>query len=186
MCLLHRAVSLRSRQSLSKNFPTFYGTRKFITMLTRALHWSLSWARLIQSMPPHLILLRSILIFCHDWFFLALTFLLAPTPKSCMHSASSDARYIPCPSHFNYIWRVQVMKLFVTQFSLSSYHFISLRSKYSPQHPVLKRPKPVFLPKVRDEVSHPFKATDKIISLYVPIFTFSDSRREDRRFQTEW
>jgi hypothetical protein len=25
-----------------KNFPTFYGTRRFITALTRALHWSLS------------------------------------------------------------------------------------------------------------------------------------------------
>jgi hypothetical protein len=25
-----------------KNFPTFYGTRKFITAYTRALHWSLS------------------------------------------------------------------------------------------------------------------------------------------------
>jgi hypothetical protein len=25
-----------------KNFPTFYGTRRFITVFTRALHWSLS------------------------------------------------------------------------------------------------------------------------------------------------
>jgi hypothetical protein len=28
---------------LLKNFPVFYGTRRFITALTRALHWSLSW-----------------------------------------------------------------------------------------------------------------------------------------------
>jgi hypothetical protein len=28
---------------LLKNFPAFYGTRKFITVFTRALHWSLSW-----------------------------------------------------------------------------------------------------------------------------------------------
>jgi hypothetical protein len=27
---------------LLKNFPTFYGTRSFITAFTRALHWSLS------------------------------------------------------------------------------------------------------------------------------------------------
>jgi hypothetical protein len=26
---------------LLKNFPAFYGTRRFITVLTRALHWSL-------------------------------------------------------------------------------------------------------------------------------------------------
>jgi hypothetical protein len=47
---------------LLKNFPTFYGTRKFITVFARALHWSLSWARLIQYIPPHPISLRSILI----------------------------------------------------------------------------------------------------------------------------
>jgi hypothetical protein len=27
---------------LFKSFPTFYGTQKFITVSTRALHWSLS------------------------------------------------------------------------------------------------------------------------------------------------
>jgi hypothetical protein len=31
------------------------------------------------------------------------------------------------------------------QFSRTSYHFIPLRSKYSPQHPVLKHPHCVFL-----------------------------------------
>jgi hypothetical protein len=36
-----------------KKFPAFYGTRRFITMLTRALHWFLSWARSIQSIPFH-------------------------------------------------------------------------------------------------------------------------------------
>jgi hypothetical protein len=43
---------------LLKNFPAFYGTRKFITVFTRALHWSLSWARSIQSIPSHPISLR--------------------------------------------------------------------------------------------------------------------------------
>jgi hypothetical protein len=37
-----------------KNFPACYGTRRFITAFTRALHWSLSWAISIQS--PHPIL----------------------------------------------------------------------------------------------------------------------------------
>jgi hypothetical protein len=45
-----------------KNFPAFYGTRKYITVFTRALHWSLSWARSIQAIPPHPLSLRSILI----------------------------------------------------------------------------------------------------------------------------
>jgi hypothetical protein len=43
---------------LLKNFPAFYGTRRF----TRALHWSLFRARSIQSIPSHPISLRSILI----------------------------------------------------------------------------------------------------------------------------
>jgi hypothetical protein len=47
---------------LLKNFPAFYGTRKFITSFTRALHLSLSWARSIQSIPSHPISLRSTLI----------------------------------------------------------------------------------------------------------------------------
>jgi hypothetical protein len=38
---------------------------------------------------------------------------------------------------------VQVMKLLTTQFSPPSCYFISLRSKYSPQHPVLKHPQSI-------------------------------------------
>jgi hypothetical protein len=34
-----------------KKFPTFYGTRRFITAFTSARHLSLSWARSIQSYP---------------------------------------------------------------------------------------------------------------------------------------
>jgi hypothetical protein len=47
---------------LLKNFPTFYGIRRFITVFTGALHWCLSWARSKQSIPPHPISLRSVLI----------------------------------------------------------------------------------------------------------------------------
>jgi hypothetical protein len=44
---------------LLKKFLTFYGIRRFITVFTRSLHWSLSWTRLIQSIPSHSISLRS-------------------------------------------------------------------------------------------------------------------------------
>jgi hypothetical protein len=51
---------------LLKNFPAFYGPRRFVTVFTRALHWSLSWARSIQFIPSHPIYLRSILtLFTH-------------------------------------------------------------------------------------------------------------------------
>ena len=45
---------------LLKKFPTFYGTRRFITAFTRAV----SCARSIQSTHPHPTSLRSILILC--------------------------------------------------------------------------------------------------------------------------
>jgi len=40
---------------LVKEFPAFYGTRRFITAFTGARHLSLSWASSIQSIPlnPH-------------------------------------------------------------------------------------------------------------------------------------
>ena len=47
---------------LVKKFPTFYGTLRFITAFTSACHLSLSWATLIQSMPPHPTSWRSIFI----------------------------------------------------------------------------------------------------------------------------
>ena len=48
---------------LVKKFPTFYGTRRFITAFTSARHLSLSWASSIQSILPHSTSWRSILIF---------------------------------------------------------------------------------------------------------------------------
>jgi hypothetical protein len=38
---------------LIKKFPTFYGIQRFITVFTRARHWSLSWARRIHSASSH-------------------------------------------------------------------------------------------------------------------------------------
>ena len=38
---------------LVKIFPSFYGTRKFITAITGARHLSLSKAKSIQSISPH-------------------------------------------------------------------------------------------------------------------------------------
>jgi hypothetical protein len=80
-----------------KNFPTFYGTRRFITVFTRALHWSLSWARSIHPIPPHCISPRSILS-NHVLVFLAVSFFLAITPIAYMHS-SCHSIYMPCQSH---------------------------------------------------------------------------------------
>jgi hypothetical protein len=39
---------------------------------------------------------------------------------------------------------------------------------------------------VRDQVSHQYRTTGKIIVLYILIFKFFDSNRQERRFWTEW
>jgi hypothetical protein len=46
-----RSRVLLSSAKLVKNFPVFYGTRRFITVFTRIRHLSQSWARWIQSIP---------------------------------------------------------------------------------------------------------------------------------------
>ena len=56
--LLEKLTSLQ----LVKEFPTFYGIRTFIKAFTSARHLSLSWAKWIQSLPPHRPSWRSILI----------------------------------------------------------------------------------------------------------------------------
>jgi hypothetical protein len=45
-----------------RSFPALYGTRRFITAFTRALHWSLFWARTIQSTLFHPMSTSSILM----------------------------------------------------------------------------------------------------------------------------
>jgi hypothetical protein len=110
---------------LLKNFPPFYRTWRFIAMFTRALQWSLSLARSIQSIPSHHISLRSIVILSTH-VHLGLPFMLHALP------ISSSLTW----SFYNYIWwRVQVMKLLIMQFSPISHHYISLSPKYFPQHP---------------------------------------------------
>jgi hypothetical protein len=46
----------------TQELPNILWTRRFITAFTRALHWSLFWARSIQSLSSYPISLRSILI----------------------------------------------------------------------------------------------------------------------------
>jgi hypothetical protein len=78
------------------------------------------------------------------------------------------------------LWRSSLYIL-----SLASCWFLFLRSKYSSQHALLKRPQSMFL-KARDQLSHQYKTTFKVIVLYTLIFMFSYRRWEDKRFLTRW
>jgi hypothetical protein len=102
---LHGVESFLRRRQLLKNFPTFYGTRRFITMWKRALHWPLSSARWIQSMPSHSISLRFILILFPTYISVSLvvSFLLAFLPKPKMQSSSPSyvLHAVPISSSLN-------------------------------------------------------------------------------------
>jgi hypothetical protein len=81
----------------------------------------------------------------------------------------------PCPSylrslgHCNSTYRrLQVMELLTMQPSPASFHFISLRSKYSPCSSLF----------VGDQVSHQYRTTYNILVLYILFFMFSDCRRK--------
>jgi hypothetical protein len=103
-----------------KNFPAFYGTRRFITVFTGAVHWSLSWARSIQSIPSHPIPLRSIVHPPTSWSsYWSLSFWIPHQypicipllPHSCYMSCSSHSPWL---DYSNYVWwGVQVMKLLI-------------------------------------------------------------------------
>jgi hypothetical protein len=146
-------------------------------VLTRVLHWSLSWARLIQSIPSHPISLRFILkVFTHLSLGLPSGLFHSSFPINILHAFLPHSCYMPCPSHppwldhSNYTWRrVQVMKL-IMQFSPTSSHFISLWFKYSPQHLFSNTLSLRSSLNIKDQVSHPYIATGKIIALYIQIF----------------
>jgi hypothetical protein len=63
------------------------------------------------------------------------------------------ARYAPRSSHFPRFdlpnsteWGEKIIKLLIMQFSPLSCYLVPLRTRYSPQHPILRHSQPTFLP----------------------------------------
>jgi hypothetical protein len=69
------------------------------------------------------------------------------------------------------------MKSPILQLSATSYHFVPLPAKYSPQQPVLK----FFI--FRDQVSHTYETAGKILVLRILISAILRSRQEDVTFR---
>jgi hypothetical protein len=91
----------------------FYGTQRFITVFTRAFHWSSFWARSILSLSPHSLTLRTIFILSTQ-LRLSLPSVLFPFgfPTNILYTfLFPHSRYIPCPPYppcldrSNYAWR---------------------------------------------------------------------------------
>jgi len=137
-----------------KKFPARYGNWIFIPMFITACHWSLSWARWIQSSSSHPSSLRSILILSSHLRLglpnslfssgfpikILSTFLITPMcATSHVHSILLDfIILILLVKHTNY-----EAPHYVLFFSLL--HVLPQRSKYSPQHPVPKHPQSMFV-----------------------------------------
>ena len=83
-----------------KKFPAFHGTRRFITALTNVRHLSLSWANPIQSIYPHPISWRSILILStHLRLGLPNGLLTSGFPSKTLYTPLSPPIRATCPAH---------------------------------------------------------------------------------------
>ena len=85
---------------LVKKFPSFHGTRRFITALTSVHHLSLSWASPIQSIYPHPTYWRSILILStHLRLGLPSGLFTSSFPTKTLYTTLSSPIRATCPAH---------------------------------------------------------------------------------------
>jgi hypothetical protein len=115
-----RVLEKPSVALLLKNFPTFYGTRRFITVFTRALHWFLSRINPVHTITSYFTNIHINIIFPPTSNLPSGLFPFGFPTKYYTHSAS-----LPCvlhvlsissslKDHSNYIWRrVLVMKFLI-------------------------------------------------------------------------
>jgi hypothetical protein len=108
---------------------------------------------------------------------------LSSSPYFCCMLYRSHPSWL---NHSNYTWRrVQSRSSSLCSFPHPSVNLSLLGPNILLSALFSKTLRLCFSPGVREQFSHPYGTTGKIIILYITIFTFFDSRREVRRFWTE-
>ena len=172
---------------LVKKFPTFYGTQKSLPYSQVPVTCPYPESDQSWPCPPSHFLKIHLNINppIYSWVFQVAAFPQVSPPKTCIHLSSPlHTCYIPCPSNFSRFdhpnTRGEEWKSLSSSCSfllLSPNILLNTLFSYTQSlHSSLN---------VTDQVSHPYKTTDKVIVLYILIFIFLDTKLEDTRFCTE-
>jgi len=138
--------SIQEVPQLVQKFPTFYGTWRFITIITGACHLSLSGAKSVRAPPHYYVSWRSVLILSSH-LCIGLPNGLFPYEDPVYTTAlPRTCDVYPSHMHLSNIWTGLQIRKFIMRFSSVPCYLASLRPKYLPQRAVLEHPHPLSLP----------------------------------------
>ena len=111
---------------LVTKLPAFYGTQRFITTFTSVPYLSLSWASLIQSIPPHPTSLRSILIlpFIYAWVSQVVPYPQVSPPKPWIRLSSPPYSLHAPP--FSFFLTQNIRPYFIREWKWAKYTTLSV------------------------------------------------------------